>query len=187
VWFPVTNPLSLWAEPRQLFFCKVIGMNLFSFLYVAAGAALLCLLGLWLVRPKAIKPEFAIAVFVAVAIASTLAAWNLDSDGPLSAETDSPQRTRSTASSQEMGGGTPVVVLDAAGLAERFYERASLAGEVNSPVDVAQDFAAQLARVLRDYEGAGILVLNKNAALAVPPLGDVTTVVAERLGLGAEK
>ncbi|MFY2945075.1 hypothetical protein KYT87_22080 [Achromobacter sp. ES-001] len=162
-------------------------MNLFWFLYLSAGVALLCFVGLWLFRPKAIRPEYAIAVIVAVVIASTLAAWNLDSYGPLSAESNSPHGTRSTATSQEVGGGTPVVVLDAAGLAERFYERASHAGEVSSPVDVAQDFAAQLARVLRDYEGAGILVLNKNATLAVPPLRDVTTVVAERLGLGAEK
>jgi hypothetical protein len=160
---------------------------MYWFLCVSAGMALLCFLGLWLVRPKTIKPGFAIAALVTVVIASTLVAWNLDSDGPLSAESGPLLGTRSTATSQELGGGTPVVVLDAAALAERFYERASYAGEANSPVDVAQDFAAQLARVLRDYEGAGILVLNKNAALAVPPLADVTAVVAERLGLGAEQ
>lgn len=95
-------------------------MNLFWFLYLSAGVALLCFVGLWLFRPKAIRPEYAIAVIVAVVIASTLAAWNLDSYGPLSAESNSPHGTRSTATSQEVGGGTPVVVLDAAGLAERF-------------------------------------------------------------------
>lgn len=51
---------------------------------------------------------------------------------------------------------------------------------------LAEDFSHRLTQILDEYRAAGILVINKSAALAVPRMSDITPLVAERLGLELE-
>jgi hypothetical protein len=161
-------------------------MSFDLFMSLSIGVSVLCGAGMWLARPKGMNPIVALVVVAALVVTSVLVTWAVASHGDSSSEMGDLQSDRIAKAVQGADGGGAVVVLDAARLAERFYEKARDAGEVSSPVDVAQDFAAHLARVLSEYEGAGILVLNKNAALGVPPLLDVTAIVAERIGLEPE-
>jgi hypothetical protein len=47
------------------------------------------------------------------------------------------------------------------------------------------NFGAELMRALQEYRDAGVLVIDRRHALAIPPAADVTQVVAARLGVKA--
>lgn len=54
---------------------------------------------------------------------------------------------------------------------------------VDEASNSAADFAQRMNRILGEYREAGILVINKSAALSVPPMNDITPLVAKRLGI----
>jgi hypothetical protein len=47
------------------------------------------------------------------------------------------------------------------------------------------NFGAELMRALQEYRDAGVLVIDRRHALAIPPAADVTQEVAARLGVKA--
>jgi len=51
----------------------------------------------------------------------------------------------------------------------------------------AADFAGRMTDILEEYREAGILVINKSAALSVPAMNDITPLVAKRLGIDLDQ
>jgi len=77
-----------------------------------------------------------------------------------------------------------VVVLDSAKLAfERLEMVKKDGGDADQAARAAREFAIDLSAIMGQYEEAGILVLNKSVALAVPGAVDITPLVAKRLGI----
>ncbi len=92
------------------------------------------------------------------------------------------------------GGGRPVtalVVLDTQALVQGKIDLASeqiASGQTFTEEQLTMqghNFGAELMRALQEYRDAGVLVIDRRHALAIPPGADVTQDVAKRLGVKA--
>lgn len=85
-------------------------------------------------------------------------------------------------------GAVPVVVLDSTTLAMiRLQDVQETATSSDEAADQATRFASELGRILKEYEEAGIIVVNRSVVLSAPADRDVTSLVAQRLGIDLSK
>lgn len=92
------------------------------------------------------------------------------------------------------GGGRPVtalVVLDTQALVQGKIDLASeqiASGQTFTEQELTMqghNFGAELMRALQEYRDAGVIVIDRRHAIAIPPGADVTQEVAKRLGVKA--